>query len=140
MTIQPDRPHFGVLLGDRDLLSGARPLIIEEEFLIAMDVQRVLDGAGAGPAVLARSYAEVAALGDNLVRFDLAVVIPPRPDTGDEAVAARLADAGIALVICSAGHLRLAGGPLAGAEFVDKPFADDELIAACVRALARSRP
>jgi hypothetical protein len=121
------------------LLSGAHPLIIEEEFLIAVDIQRVLDGAAAGRAVLARTYDEAAALGEGLLRFDLAVVIPPRPESEDEAVAGRLIAAGVAVVVCSAARVHLAGTVLAEAEFVDKPFADDELVAACLRALDRRR-
>jgi DNA-binding response OmpR family regulator len=121
------------------LLSGARPLIVEDEFLIAMDMQRVLEGAAAGQAVLTRNYDEAAALGERLSGFDLAIVTPPRPDGDDEAVAGRLIAAGVAVVVCSAARAHLAGTVLADAEFVDKPFADEELVAACLRALERRR-
>jgi hypothetical protein len=122
------------------LLAGARPLIVEEEFLIAVDIQRVLEGAAAKPAVLVRNYDEVAALSEALSAFDLAVVTPPRSDRRtDTAIAGRLAAAGIAVVVCSAARTALEGSALAFAEVVDKPFADDDLVAACLRALAKRR-
>ncbi|HVY43583.1 MAG TPA: hypothetical protein VG966_11165 [Hyphomicrobiaceae bacterium] len=119
------------------LLKDVRPLIVEAEYLIAADIQRVLEDAATRPPVLARDYQDVALLDQEPSAFDLAVVTPPRPGTDDDAVAARLVAAGVALVVCSAARIPLAGTALAGAELLDKPFADDELIAACLRALAK---
>lgn len=119
------------------MLSGERLLIIEEEFLIALDIQRALEDANAAKAVFARNYREVAAMGDQLGDFDLAIVNPPDAIVDELDVAQRIVDAGVAVVVCSAFHRDLSGTPLAGMEFVDKPFADEVLLAACRRALAR---
>jgi len=119
------------------MLSGERLLIVEDDFLIALDIQQVLEGANAQRAVFARNYSEVAAMGDRLGEFDLAIINPPSEETADLAVAQRIVATGVAVVVCSAFHRDLSGTPLAGAEFVDKPFADEDLLEACRRALAR---
>ena len=118
------------------MLSGERLLIVEEEFLIALDVQRVLEEAHAAKAVFARNYKELAALEPRFGEFDLAIVTPPKLGTSEGRLLERLAGAGPALVICSATHVPTADGPAATAELVYKPFSDDELLAACQRALA----
>lgn len=123
------------------MLSGERLLIVEEEFLIALDIQRVLEEANAQKAVFARNFSEVASMGDRLGEFDLAIVNPPRKEPADLAVAERIVAAGTAVVVCSAFGKDLDDTPLATAEFVGKPFSDDTLLAACRRAMdRRGRP
>ena len=119
------------------MLSGERLLIIEEVFLIALDIQRVLEGAHALQAVFARNFGEAAQLGERFGQFDLAIVNPPRPGTAEMAVAERLAAAGTTIVVCTAARPDLSGTALAEAECIGKPFADDELLAACRRAMAK---
>ena len=119
------------------MLSGERLLIVEEEFLIALEIQRVLEGTNAQQPVFARNFDEVATLTDRLAEFDLAIVTPPRLGTADHAVFEKLVTAGLAVVICSAVPERLAKTGLTTGEFVSKPFSDTELLAACRRALAR---
>ena len=119
------------------MLSGERLLIVEEEFLIALDIQRVLEDANAQKAVFARNFSEVASMGDQLGQFDLAIVNPPKREPLDLAVAQRIVASGVAVVVCSAFGKDLEGTPLATAEFVGKPFSDDTLLAACRRAIAR---
>jgi DNA-binding NtrC family response regulator len=121
------------------MLSGERLLIVEEEFLIALDIQRVLEDANAQKTVFARNFGEVAAMGDRIGEFDLAIVTPPRPDSGDFAIAQRIVAAGVPVVVCSAFRHSLADTPLAAAEFVDKPFSDDKLLEACRRAMGRRK-
>ena len=119
------------------MLSGERLLIVEEEFLIALDIQRVLEDANARQSTFARNFAEVAALGGRLDDFDLAIVNAPRPQSSEQEVAESLLAAGLAVVICSAFPEQLDNTPLAAAEFVGKPFSDEALLEACRRALAR---
>ena len=68
--------------------------------------------------------------------FDLAIVTPPRPGTGDQLVFDELAAAGLAIVVVSAVPERIARSGLTDGEFVGKPFTDEELLAACRRAIA----
>lgn len=119
------------------MLSSQRLLIIEDVFLIALDIQRVVEGANAQQTVFARNFAEAEALADRFAEFDLAIVNPPEPGSPQIDTAARLAAAGPAIVVCTASDLDLGETPLAGAEVITKPFADGDLLAACQRALAR---
>ena len=119
------------------MLSGERLLIVEDDFLIALDIQQVLEGANAKGAVFARNYDEVAAMGDRLGEFDLAIVNPPREATAKQTKTQQNDTTKETNVVCSAYRRDLSGTAFAGAEFVDKPFADQDLLEACRRALAR---
>ncbi|GEM_PF-2927335 len=121
------------------MLSSQRLLIIEEVSLIALDIQRAVEGANAGAAVFARDFREAAGLVDRFGDFDLAIVNPPTPGTPEMQIAAQLAAACPAIVICTAASVELAETALAGAEIVAKPFSDEMLLAACRRALERRR-
>ena len=122
------------------MLSAERLLIVEEEFLIALDIQRAVEGANAQGVVFARNFDEVAALGERLAEFDLAIVNAPRPGTDDQQVAEELVRRGVAVVICSAAPGDIRDTSLAGTEIVEKPFSDDHLLAACQRALEKRQP
>ena len=122
------------------MLSGERLLIVEEEFLIALDIQRVLEDAGAATVVIARNYKELAALEARFAEFALAIVTPPKPGTPETMLLERLARSGPALVICSATSVRPTEGVMAAAELVYKPFSDDELLDACKRARLARKP
>lgn len=118
------------------MLSSLRLLIIEDEFLIALEIQRIVEGANASQTVLARDFREAQELAGRFGEFDLAIINPPEPASPETEIAARLATAGPAIVICTAGPVGLDGTPLEGVEVVRKPFADGDLLAACRRALA----
>lgn len=119
------------------MLRAERLLIIEEQFLIALDIQRIVEEANARQTVFARNFDEAAALVDRFGEFDLAIVTPPRLGTSDTLVAEHLAASVPAIVVCSAGRFDARGTPFANAEIVNKPFLEDDLLAACQRALAR---
>ena len=121
------------------MLSSQRLLIIEGEFLIALEIQRILEEANASQTVFARDFGEAAEMAERFAEFDLAIINPPLEGTPEIEMANQLANAGPALVICTAGPLGLDGTPLAGMEVVRKPFADGDLLAACQRALAKRR-
>ena len=119
------------------MLSSQKLLIIEDVSLIALDIQRVVDDAHAQQAVFARNFTEAEALADRFGEFDLAIVNPPQLGGPQIETAAKLAAAGPAIVVCTATGVDLGATPFAGAEMVTKPFADDDLLAACQRALER---
>jgi two-component system, response regulator PdtaR len=119
------------------MLSSQRLLIIEGEFLIALEIQRILEGANASQTVFARDFREAGQLAERFGEFDLAIINPPLEGTPEVDMAARLARSGPAIVICTAGPIDLDGTPLAGVEVVRKPFADGDLLAACQRAFAK---
>ena len=119
------------------MLSRLRLLIVEDAFLIALEIQRILEDANAAQTVFARNFAEVSGLAERFSEFDLAIVNPP--ETFDLEIATRLAQAGPALVVCTAAHKDLSGTPLAGAPLVIKPFSDADLLTACHAALEARR-
>lgn len=121
------------------MLSSQRLLIIESEFLIALEIQRIVEDANASQTVFARDFREAAALAHRFGEFDLAIINPPLEGTPQIETAARLAAAGPALVICTAGPVVSTVVFLDGVELVRKPFADVDLLAACQGALAKKR-
>jgi DNA-binding response OmpR family regulator len=119
------------------MFSNRKILVVEAEFLIALDIQRTLEGAQASEMAFARHAEEAASLIVNHDAFDLAIVelntnVPASLD-----LARDLSAAGVAVVALSS--LRGKHPPPVGAfpiPIVHKPFTDDELLAACITALA----
>jgi len=118
------------------MLSRQKLLIIEDVFLIALEIQRILEDANAEQTVFARNFGEAQLLVDRFGEFDLAIVNPPPQRSPEMETAGLLVKAGPAIVVCTAAKVDLADGPLAGAELIVKPFSDEDLLAACQRARA----
>lgn len=116
------------------MLQDITVLVVERQFLIAMDVQRVLEEAGAARVIFARSVTEAISLVSGWPAFGLAVVehSPDQPD--GTALAADLAQLGIPLI--------LLGSEISEAPAVEpkppvllKPFSERQLLAACAAVL-----
>lgn len=56
------------------LLSGKRCLVLDDEFLIALDIQQILERAGASHVTSVASAAEATELLGRKLKFDLAVL------------------------------------------------------------------
>jgi two-component system, response regulator PdtaR len=115
------------------MTSRLRLLIVEDAFLIALEIQQILEAANAAQTILVRDFTEASALADRFGEFDLAIVNPPAED--DLEIVGKLAAAGPAIVVSTAAPMDLSGTPLAGAPLVIKPFSDADLLAACRKAL-----
>jgi len=120
------------------MLTGKRLLIVEPEALIALDMQRIVEEAGAivvanvaGPHLLLN--ADASALGP----IDLVLYAPTR-DHHAAAVDSLWTTASpqTALVLCTADPILAAAAP-EGTIIVAKPFRDADVVAACVAALSR---
>lgn len=123
------------------MLTGKRVLIVEEEFLIALDIQRVLEAAHAAETTFARTVCEVETTPPSLGRFDLAIINVPEADPEANTFARALIEAGVALVISSAESTYRQGVPdFPGVPVVSKPFAEEQLLTACALALATAPP
>ena len=64
---------------------GARVLVIEEEILIALDIEQIRDDAGAAEAVIVRTPDEAAA---EIAGGGFDIVVPDLPLAGEAMVAA----------------------------------------------------
>lgn len=112
-------------------------LIVEAEFLIALDIQRVLEGVNASHCILATSTAEARMLVGDTRDLTLAVLDFRSSDADRLAFARDLTMAGVPLVLLvSELGLRNGFGDLPGAPVVIKPFLEEELASAAKRALA----
>jgi DNA-binding response OmpR family regulator len=108
---------------------GLSILVVEEEYLIAADIEQTLRAAGAGDVAVFRSLEE---LTEDIVphdRFDLAVIEARFGHPDVVAFCRHLQDAGIAVVVTSAD--RAIQGLFPGSIGLDKPFNTEQLLAAC---------
>ena len=120
------------------MLLGTSALIVEEEFLIALEVQRVLKSAGADEAQIARNVEDAR---ECLLerQYRLAVVAIGPCESEALPFCRELQRKAIAVVVSSADVRHRKGIPgLDGVEVIVKPFADDQLLAACMAALLGS--
>ena len=122
------------------MFSNQKILVVEAEFLIALDIQRTLEGAQASEMAFARHAEEAASLIVNHDAFDLAIVelnsnVPASLDLAKD-----LSAAGVAVVALSSSLRGKHPSPVGAfpIPIVHKPFTDDELLAACIAALAGS--
>ena len=122
------------------MLKGQNVLVVEEEFLIALDIQRMLEDLGAGQMLFARSPQEAARLHERWPSLGLAIVEIRFDGQPSLELATRLRDAGVPIVLSSANSSRRHGMPeLPGAPVFVKPMAEDDLVRAIGMALtARS--
>jgi DNA-binding response OmpR family regulator len=118
------------------MLAGKRFLVVEDEFLIALDIQRILESARASATLFARSLDEAEALGEKLAGADLAIIeIGPDSDPAIR-LATRLLARGIAVVFSTSDGADQEGfAGLPPLPVVVKPFAEADLLGACEKAL-----
>ena len=127
----------GVHSAETPMLSGRTVLVVEEEFLIALDLQRMLEAQAAGPALFARSWNEAAALRDRWEELGLAIVEFRTGETQAIELAADLRSAGVPVVICTSDAAQRRGLPaLPGVPVVTKPILETDLARAIGLALA----
>ncbi|MDB5527598.1 MAG: hypothetical protein JWR51_701 [Devosia sp.] len=119
------------------MLTGQTVLIVESEFLIALDIQRCLEAFGATQTVFARNPAEALGAIDRWPSFSLALVEVRHQHCDDAALLRGLKDAGIKLVLLTADTtLRRGHSDFPAAPVVMKPFLEEDLASALKQALA----
>jgi CheY-like chemotaxis protein len=117
-------------------LAGLRILLLEDEYLIAMDVDLLCRDHGAAEVIVKRSVDELEGpLGD----FDVAIVDLMLGSHSTVPFAERLRDAGRAFVFASgyAGNDELQDA-FPGVRVVGKPYAGNDLVGAVAAAARRS--
>lgn len=118
------------------MLTDTRALVIEEEALLALDIEDVLATHGVAEIRYYRSVAEATPHLAELSSFQLAVVDARLGATEVVAFTERLARAGVAVVVMSADHAAADGFPYAVP--LGKPFDAASLLAACDTAKTRA--
>jgi CheY-like chemotaxis protein len=121
----------------RDLaLAGLRVLVMEDEILIAMDVEQLCREQGAVEVVLVRAAEEAGAAMAG--RFDAAILDVALGGDSTLGFAARLVEAGVPFVFAT-GHADAEGlfDAFPGVAVVGKPYAGGALIEALARAIAQ---
>ena len=120
------------------LLDGLRILVLEDEFLIAMDVEQLCRDYGAGDVVIARDLAEIEPQ-DVVAQFDAAIVDLMLGGASTLDFASRLRQKGVPFIFASghsdADEIKAA---FPGIRLVAKPYSGDDLIEAVAAACGRS--
>jgi len=119
------------------MLTGQTVLIVESQFLIALDIQRCLEGFGAAQTVFARNTVEALDAMDRWPGFTLALVEIHHEHDEDAALLRGLREAGVKLIVLTAdATARRSVSTLPAAPVVMKPFLEDDLASAIQKALA----
>jgi DNA-binding response OmpR family regulator len=118
------------------MLTDNRALVIEEEALLALEIEDVLASHGVAETRYYRTVAEATRHLAELSTFRLAVVDARLGAPEVVAFTERLAEAGVAIVVMSAD--RAAADGFQYAVPLDKPFDAASLLAACDAAKARA--
>ena len=115
------------------MLAGHIALVVEEEFLIALETQRILETLGVRQTLFARTPDEAEQLRRRWPEIAVAIVEVRSDNAGSLALAANLAIAGIPTVLTTAdaGYSDASGAPL-----VVKPVPEADLVEAIRQALA----
>lgn len=114
------------------MLNGTNVLVVEPEYLIALEIQRVLAGRGA-TAFTSPGYADIEAQPQ---QFQLAIVALD-PQGAAIALCRRLLDTGVPVVLIASASEHACGHPeLPEATTILKPFVDDDLLGATAAALS----
>lgn len=119
-------------------LEGMSVLILEDEFLIAMDVEQICYDHGARSVRIVRSLSEAAASPDPFEGIDAAILDVMLGGEPTFDLAERLAARGIPFVFAS-GYSQTAtiNERFPGVDLVGKPYSTDELMRALAKASGR---
>lgn len=119
------------------MLNGQTVLVVEEEFLIALDIQRMLEAYDTGQMLFARTAEEAHELEPHWPSIGLAIVETRRDWPHSLELIRRLRDAGIAVVLNTADSAIRRGHPdFPGVPVAVKPMAEEDLLAAIEQAVA----
>lgn len=123
---------------DAAFLAGKHCLVLDDEYLIALDVQQILEDAGAASVTRLNGAADALEAWGKGSRFDLAVLHFKlgNTDIGSKAVAALLSEHGILFIVLSGARPNeINAGPFFTVPVVEKPYQASTLIEALHTAL-----
>lgn len=115
------------------LLSGLTVLVLEDEYLIAMDVEQLCRDHGAADVVIARMVPA-----DGFAKFDVAILDLMLEGMSTLPFARKLAESGVPFVFASGYSDRVElEQSFPGVAIVGKPYAGDDLVTAVAAACGR---
>ncbi len=120
-------------------LTGKRCLVLDDEYLIALDIQQILEAAGATGVMSVSTAAEALDILSKGSKFDLAVLDIKLGDTAGNSmtVAALLAERGTPFIFLTGMRAdEIQAGRFADTPVVEKPYQAPMLIEALRQALA----
>lgn len=122
------------------LLAGLRLLIVEDEFLIAMDVEQLCRDHGAADVVVVGTAAELGSGPANRADFDAAILDVMVEGQPTLEFAGSLAERGIPFIFAT-GYSDRADvfSAFPGVRVVGKPYASDDIVEALAAAVAAAR-
>ena len=119
------------------MLTGQTVLVLEEELLIALDVQRMLEACNVGQTTIAHSVQEALALRERWGTCGLAIIDLKRGSPDELALCHALRAAGVPLVFTTADYITARGVPgMDDVSVVLKPVPEHKLTSAIAGALA----
>ena len=116
-------------------MEGLTVLVVEDEFLIALDSQRILEEAGAGTVLLANSTGEVHKLLVNGPRIDASILDLKLGDEDATPLMEEFARRNIPFLVTTG----LDAAVPAGVRILPKPYRDAEFIDAILELVHRNR-
>jgi len=117
-----------------DLLAGMTVLVVEDEYLIALEAQRIIEEAGADELLLANSVAEVRKLLADGPKIDVALLDLGLGKEDASPLIGESGECGIALLVTTG----FDGGGTEGVLRLLKPYRDTELVAAIRHLLGKT--
>jgi DNA-binding response OmpR family regulator len=122
------------------LLDGLRILVLEDEFLIAMDVEQLCRDYGAVDVVIVRDLTEIDRQ-DAVARFDVVIVDLMLGGSSTLDFASQLREAGVPFVFASGySDADEINASFPGTRLVTKPYSGDDLVGAVAEACGRTPP
>ena len=140
MTASTFDSHLVVQFADPSMLNGQTVLVVEAEFLIALDIQRMLEGLGVDQMLFARTADEAHELAGHWPSLGLAIVEIRSDAPRSVTLVHSLRLAGVAVILSTAdGAIRQGHPDFPGVPVIVKPMADDDL-ATAIHAMRPVRP
>lgn len=122
------------------MLNGRTALVVEEEFLVALDIQRMLEALGVGQTLFARTAEEAELQRASWPDLGLAIVEVRSHRTAAHALVDGLRREGIPLVLTTADvTMGESSGPYPGLTVLSKPLPEEAMATAIRHALATRR-
>lgn len=120
-------------------IAGLRILVLEDEFLIAMDVEQLCSDTGAAAVSIVGSIEDLPNLDADALPFDVAIIDLVLAGESTLGFATQLKRRGVPFIFAS-GHSHNASiqSEFPDVELVTKPYSGDDLIDAVVRSVAKS--